>query len=242
MAMTPIWTEDCVLCHRREASPCAQVCTSCRGRLRSDLADIPKLYADLTRELIPGSSNGPRITGTRERPIPATLDVLNLRSRSGSGVISRWLLEERGAPTEHLADQHGSIPIAGVLAALESDVRESFGFSVAVFHGNVEQTVTAIVSWLLKVLDSICDAYPAVEEFVADLRSLHAECRRLMGLTPRRFAIGACPMVLTDDSVCGTARSIDPYGDAMRCSGCGTTWHRWEWMQLAVAIVEGDAA
>jgi hypothetical protein len=238
---TTIWTEECVLCSRRpnDGNLCPQVCTWCRGRIRTDLADIPRLYARLTQELIPGASHGPKISGTRELKVPTNLDVLNLRSRGGPGAISRWMLEEAGAPTEHLADQHGSIPVAGILVGLEREVRESLGYSRATFHGSVEQTVKAITEWLLRMLERICDAYPAMEELVADVGAIHSECRRIVAETPAKFGVGECPMAGEDGEPCGSPRSVDPYSDAMRCPGCGTTWRRWEWMEIAVMLGEG---
>jgi hypothetical protein len=203
------------------------------------VAAFPALYVELGDVLLPGSTSGPKVTGTRTPPIPARLEALNLRGRGASTAVSRWLLEQRGRPTEHLVDQYGALPMVAILGELEADVRATLGLSRAVFHGSTEQTVTAITRFLLAQLDSVCDRHPAVAEFAYDVRTLHHECKRTISEQPHRLKVGPCPMELDDGTVCGTARSVDPKGDSMRCGGCGTTWQRWEWMALASTI---DAA
>jgi len=87
-------TGNCVICQRRNARE-GQVCDPCQSRLSGQLRDIPVLVEELTEEhdadlandpvsallpaaAIPGRSGSPRVKGSRERPVPISVNRVDL--------------------------------------------------------------------------------------------------------------------------------------------------------------------
>src|SRR5690348_15102502 len=89
-------TGSCLLCMAREPLPeLKPVCGPCRSRLSGQLRDIPILCEELRdppgaepandlvsvalpAALIAGQSSAPRVQGSREAPIPISVDRLDL--------------------------------------------------------------------------------------------------------------------------------------------------------------------
>ena len=67
----------CVICLRREAER-PMVCLGDRSWLARTLVEIVELYALLPANLMPGQSQGQRVTGSREAPLPLRVDPLDL--------------------------------------------------------------------------------------------------------------------------------------------------------------------
>lgn len=139
----------------------ARVHPGCQAAIDEHLEALPKLYRALGAFLAPGRTpaTGGR-SGSRTAPLPARLEVLDLRSRGG---------------------------IEGVLGTWEADVREQLGWTPAVPRGSVEAAVEAHASFLRANLIWICDEHPAVREFGADVRRVAGQARAIaMGGAPER--------------------------------------------------------
>ena len=222
--MTPAGP-SCPSCGDLEAY--RRICCRCRGGVRADLADLPSLYGRLRRSLVPGSA-GPSqpITGTREVALPVRADVLDLigRAAPGDGVVDLY------------GDQRGLVPVVAVLSSWEKETRRHFGYTVAVFAGTVEQNVGTVVKFLSVQADRICDDHPAAVDFIAEIATLHHTCRRVLGETEGVLTLGPCPTVLADVVTCGAPLACNPRATSMRCRGCGTVYHRSDWLATGEAM------
>lgn len=70
-------TSPCVVCQRADAIPeCGYVCEPCRASLPGLLDDIEDLWMDL--DPTPPAGSGQRVSGSREAPLPLSVDPLDL--------------------------------------------------------------------------------------------------------------------------------------------------------------------
>lgn len=196
------------------------VCDGCRTRARTTLEAIPEAHDRLWRTgLIPGSGGGEHVSGTRTPPLPTSLDALNLL-----GPGAAW------THASAAADQTGALPPA---VQLDQWCRIWVDEGSPSRHLPVP-TVAALVGWQLSQLDWALDHLRSADEWAGDVAKL---LRALSAITsPGRGGerAGLCPMVLRDDTRCGTQLRADGYLDYITCGRCGTTWDRREgdWFKL----------
>lgn len=214
-------------CNRGDARP-AQIpddryaCTGCVTALRHTLRGI-EVYAHLlTIMTLPLQGRGERRSPGFGSRSPARDDVivaLDYRSRTGGDGD-----DDEDQPTRS---------ILGTLHQLASWVRDERDIAAP-----REITVTTEIGHLLGGVE-----YAAhqdwVDEFAADLRELHAQCRRLAGDQPPR-PIGRCT-TLVDDHECGTPLYMPQRGDTIACIGCHREWRRPEWERLAALLTDRRA-
>jgi hypothetical protein len=67
----------CVICQRALETP-AMACTGCSNRLDATLVEIGHHHADLPEHLERGQGGGPKVSGSREAPLPLRVDPLDL--------------------------------------------------------------------------------------------------------------------------------------------------------------------
>lgn len=89
----------CTICARNLDSP-GMACDSCRRRLDSTLVEIGNLHAELPDHLERGQTNGQRVSGSREAPLPLRVEPLDLSmpARAGSvvdDVVQQYDVVER---------------------------------------------------------------------------------------------------------------------------------------------------
>lgn len=228
----------CVLCQRREAER-AQACEPCRLWLPTVLRDIGETYVDLAsaeqadpaqllmeddgsfeapavHDLLPMNAgpvrapmSGSPVSGSREAPVPVTLDLVDLTAAARQGsmlpaangelhqhasIVARTRSLERHEYAARWDDQVGLLSVA---TELEHWVIDWIGARDKGEH-RPEPTVTVMIGWLGDRLDDACDRHPAVDEFAADARRMRS--------TVRRFALGRPEL----PEVC----------DGVVCSGC----------------------
>jgi hypothetical protein len=201
----------CTICRRPTGDRDPIRHQRCADRLRTDLADIPGLYALMGAVLAPGTAAaGAHVSGTRTAPLPVRLEPLSLRAKGG---------------------------MVTMMASWEVDWRETRGMSPAE-RGSSERDLAAIVLWLRAHLPWAVESHPAVDEFASELRDILHACRAAAGLLPRVMRIGDCPADV-DGQACGAALYADPQGERIRCRKCGTTWWRGQWMLLG-RILRGE--
>jgi hypothetical protein len=152
---------DGALCARR-----------CETLYLADVADYPVLYAALgpddmgedypDRHLLPGaSSGGPKVTGSREAPLPARSAALNLRGPAANLPISRYAIETAAAcagrnpktAAAHVADQHGHTPLIDALNTAIRELRPYLGSTHRLNQGTITQQIAAHVVWLDRQYD-----------------------------------------------------------------------------------------
>lgn len=187
-----------------------RVCGGCAADLAAKLADLPRLYALLEDHLEPRPGHGERVSGSRTPPLPVALAVLNLRAKGGMvTVLHSWL----------------------------TDWYEILDWSSPSVAGrNGESIAYAVCKRLAGNLPWACEHHPAVDEFAVEVREIHALAAALEADRQRRIAIGECPSVLEDGSVCATALSVEPGASAIRCPQCQAEHRRDSWRLLGEAM------
>lgn len=235
--------DPCVVCRNPKRIPNRpMVCDGDRQRLGSMLAEIPDLYARLDAARA-GAGSGPKVSGSREAPVPVSLDAVDLAApaRAGSvGIRTRGDWSTKGGDP----DQVGYLPVA---TELDTWVRDWITQEWCPGAHLPTPTVAILGGWLRTRLDDACDQHPAVDEFAADVKRVHRSLTRAIGeLRNTGERVGTCPSKLRDDTRCNTTLRADPYVDQIACPRCGTTWPRRQWLQLAAAQDdvrdEGEAA
>lgn len=173
---------DGALCARR-----------CEGLYLTDLADLPILYAQLgpdtpDQHLLPGAaSNGPKVSGSREAPLPARAGALNLRGPAAQSAISRHAIETaaartgRQALTQHLADQVGQVPIIDALTTIVRELRPYLGSNYRLNHGTIDDQVTAHTVWLERQYDRY-RSHPEILYLAEAVRASAHNARTMLGM------------------------------------------------------------
>jgi hypothetical protein len=172
-------THLCILCPQRhrgepEHYERANACQPCRVWLDGLLRDVGDLWARLPEALPPVSGHGPRVSGSREAPIPLRVDVLDLglRTRKGSrGPFVRGVLGLDDDQTGHLS--------AGTI--LDTITGAWIGETWCRATRLPVPTVPALAQWLRRWADDACDRHTAIDEDAADLRELRSTLRSVLG-------------------------------------------------------------
>lgn len=191
----------------------ANVCEGCRSRLAQLLREIMGMHALLPAMLQPGQSQGQRVSGSRTPPLPLRVDPLDLT------------LPPRSAPVRDvLGDQVGHLSVATVLDQWVRDWKET----LAVGDQWPGIRVVELTMYLRTRLPWACDGHPAIDEFAAEIRTLHRTLRVVTGLQEIR------PEHL--DVPCRRCDLLDlhrlPGEDRVECLSCGDLlteeeFHRW---------------
>lgn len=208
----------CILCQRREAEH-PQACEPCRLWLPTVLRDIAEGYAELTADeatdpgylLIEdgGTFDGPvvydvhplsagpvrvargaQVTGSREAPVPASLDLVDLTApaRPGSllphanaqlhqhaAIVARTRSLERHEYAAAWTDQIGHLSVATELEHWVIDWIDAR-------HQHEHRPTPSVVElavWLSHRTTWACDHHVAVDEFAADMRRVRSVIRRI---------------------------------------------------------------
>ena len=189
-----------------------QVCRVCEDRATTQLQALPGLYGQLEHVLVPGAGHGgSRVTATRSAPLPTALQPLNLRGPGG---------------------------IVSMLRDIEDSWRATLGWTIATFRGDYQQTLGAVVPFLVNNLPWACAAYEEVAFDLQVIGRLHAQAQGVVtGERDVRVPIGCCPVVHEESGIaCGERLKVSPWALTIRCGGCGTRWQRDEWLRLGAAM------
>lgn len=187
-------------------------CRICEDRATEQLAALPGLYAQLEAALTPGATHtGGRVTATRNPPLPAALQPLNLRGPGG---------------------------IVTELQFIEDSWRRTLGWTIAPFRGSLAQTLGPVVQFLTVNLPWACDAFEEVADDLKAISRLHAQATSAVtGERDARVPIGCCPVVDEETGApCGEKLKVSPWALVIRCTGCGTSWQRDEWLRLGATL------
>lgn len=200
-------------------------CESCRARIRSSLAEIVDLYALLPAMRKATRAPGDKVSGSKDPPIPARIDVVDLSLPARPA--TRALLA-RGVMGMD-PDQVGDLSVA---TFLDTWVRDWAGI-----RGDhlPDPNVVTLVGWLDVRLDWAMDSHTAIDEFSAELNDFVRALRSATRTdTYRGEKVGNCPVRLRDDTRCNATLRADPYLDRITCGRCSTSWNRRDagWMKL----------
>jgi hypothetical protein len=185
-----------------------------------------ELYALVGAEMIPGQTQGQRVSGSREAPLPLRVDPLDLTLPARAAAIH-----------DVLGDQIGHLSVASVLDSWVREWRETRDMR----ETPPGATVAELAGWLGNRLDWACSLHPAVDEFAREIRQLHRTIERTVGVNEVR------PEHL--DVPCRRCDLLDlhrlPGQDRVECGSCGdllteAEYSRWCGL-LAGAYADGTA-
>jgi hypothetical protein len=200
----------CVLCPVYGQQPAhyeyPHACRHCRSRMKSHLADIAEQWPLL--DPTPAGGAGERVTGSRESPIGARVDVLDQ-------ILPVSVFSDE--PIRDLyRDQVGDAPAAAVLDAIAKEwleVRRSRGLGE---HRPVP-TVVNLTGWLMDRLDWACERLPdAIGDNAAEIRQL---CGRLHALNGNTRSRDPEPLPATPCKWCGHIALVRVDGQVV-CTNC----------------------
>lgn len=196
-----------------EAASGRTECRRCEGILTERLREIARLWELLPAAVEKGSPRpGPRTSGGGGggSPAPGNLAAINLLA---GDVTTR-------------------------LRTFEDDWNRAFGWPIAGFRGNEDQTFTSVMDFLRRNLHGAC------HQPNADVHGLSGELRRLQGQMtsavtgerdPRVTLPYTCPDPPPDDPAadpCGGRMRMDPRIPEIRCSTCGRETSQLGWLDL----------
>ena len=197
------------------------ICRPCQTAAQQHLTELADLHTQLNtaRALMPdtagsrasstssGTPSGQRLTA----PIPVHLDVLNLTS--AGGLVTR-LRDIEDSWRTALGWTHPVVKDPALVRTF------------APWRTNPAADVPRHLRFLLGNLEWACASYPEIAQDLQEIRRLHTEAGRALARTPRpaRIKVGACPVLLADDTTCGTPLTATAGSRRIHCPGCGTHW------------------
>lgn len=205
---------DCTI----RAQHLGMTCTRCRDRMRTQIRDIPELYALAGGELSPGASTGG--SGT-EASLGLRVAALDLRQGSDViGVLASW--------DKAWADWYQDTP------AVDWTRRSRHR------SDPVGRTLLDICARIDALLDRACAIDAGIDVFAQELNDLHAAARIAARTTGSRQQEVTCPAD-QEAGICGARIRISglELDDVVYCPRCQSRWelHR----LLLVAASDRDA-
>jgi hypothetical protein len=214
---------SCVICQTRDPLPdLVPCCGPCRSRLAGQLRDIPHLVEELKSPpeaeaahdlvsvafpaaAIAGQSNAPRVQGSREAPVPISVDRTDLLGEADGRTVHYshmvpkvrvWFDPELpdkdgfvfGWHRELVRDEHGQVVMvpAGDQIGYPSAATVLDGWCALFAEERRESIPTPRPAdqsrWLLDRLDELFK-HPAVDECAKEIGDLWHVLRRACGLT-----------------------------------------------------------
>ena len=182
-------------------------CFPCENNARARLRELPGQYNSLGELLVPGRAVGEsaKITGSKDAPIPAAMQPLNLRARGG---------------------------IVTLLQDVEDSWRPYLNKTIATFAGSHAQTLAKVVKFLSTNLNWACREYEYIDDDLDTIDTLYWQAKSLIdGHKPRPIPVH-CRYLYDDGTECEAPMRMDINRTSTKCSTCGTRWGREEWVAL----------
>lgn len=150
-------------------------------------------------------NTAPSVSGSRERPIPIAVTVVDLKAPARQPSPSQ-------AARDWPEDQVGYLSAATVLDQWVRDVRDTLFPD----HHLPPATVDELILWLRNRVDDICDRHPAVADFADEIRNLRSALRSAAGeveAPPQRcegIACRRCDMQMLYRQPGGDVECVNP--------------------------------
>jgi hypothetical protein len=180
---------------------------------------------------VPGQSGAPRVHGSREAPVPISVDRTDLLSDARVLNLTKAYEQQR-------EDQIGHLSAASVLDGWCRDFAETRRESVP------EPIPAAQSRYLADRLDWAFTEHPAVDEFAAEIGDLWHTLRRAAGLTmPQPELCSGVPCKSIDCDLKTLYRM--PGSDYIECASCGrlyTASDYADWVALVAAAAKRRTA
>lgn len=203
-------------------------CASCRNRIDTILVEIGQLHAELPDHLERGQGGGPKVSGSREAPLPLQVDPLDFSLEARRFVPTP---ASKAHPEDWLGHE-------SVLTTLDSWVRDWRHTRDQHEHLPVPAGAS-LISWLRNRLDWAYGHHTAIDEFDREIRELRSALRKVAGVSDIK------PELL--DVPCRKCEWLSlahlPGQDRVECGHCGDLstideYKRWTGL-LAAGIQEG---
>lgn len=206
----------CVICQKRPYER-AQVCGPDRGRLPHVLDDIVDLFPRLAEVLARAQAVGQRVSGSREAPVPVSVDVVDLSGRARNGNAT-------AEAKENPEDQVGHISVPSILDQWVRDWRDEMAFAQSL----PLPTVPELARWLKDRLEWACDRHPAIDEFAAEMVKTRGVLRAIVDLSSTSGDDEYC-----DGVVCKSCDRFALYRDGkyVECDHCGLLYTEAEYAE-----------
>lgn len=124
---------------------------------------------------VPGPSKQPRVSGSKERPAPTSLERIDLMLPARQSTRTLFARGVMGIDD----DQVGTLSAATILDTWVRDWRDSLWPD----HQLPASSVPDLALWLRNRVDEACDKHPAIDEFAAEMKDLRYALRRQLGET-----------------------------------------------------------
>lgn len=192
----PCPARHCRLDGATHVGPDEQTCPACIGAVRTDLADIAHLAADLPDQALTGSSGGHILAAA---PIPGA-DAATMLGPWSPGRAQGWERDTHArAGTGNLEHAADPSPPLLTLATWQDDWEEVLGLELT----DTRATVDGCVAWLSTHLADAAQAHDAFDEFADEMRALRVRLEQVLHAGER-----------------------DERGPACLAEGCGATLRR----------------
>jgi hypothetical protein len=200
----------CGLCGTNEAA--GYLCPGCTLATGVRLDGMPRLYEALAGFLHPGGRR-PEFGRTRpaEAPLPIVEPAFNLRGPGG---------------------------IVGVLEDWRSAMQAERGWGEPLTGGTIARRIVVASRALSINLEWIAASWDMAGQLAVEVRQLERSVAAIVDPQDpdeRPLELGACPVVLDEDTVCGAVLLRRPSQAAVQCTWCGSSWPPSRWLDLAKA-------
>lgn len=205
------------------------LCARCRTRLSSLLIQMPSLAAWLEENIAAGGNpNGPKISGSRDDPMPLRPDVLDYIGPTAAREISRTRTLMQSHFTQQPAEQYGEPSLLDVIGSWCLVVSEDRNDDWP-----PRNDLATLCRWLHSQLDWIC-AQNWVDDLLANLQDTARKAERLAPRDPEhRWLKPPCPS-------CNRKALVFTRGIGVECSakiaGCGRTWTDDDFDRLIIVL------
>ncbi len=200
----------CVLCHV-QSTP-AFACYDCRRRMDDQLADLPELYIQAAGEY--WATGGESGRGN-ERSLGLRVAALDGRAPFDSiAVLESWERDWR----ESLSTFAGRDPDRA------QRERKAERWADSESSDAVGVSLCGVVDFLRIHLEAAAAEHPAIDEFAAELRTLHRQAKAAARISSEPVTVVECPADHPDDPsrLCG--KRLRLVADQAECPRCGASW------------------
>ena len=184
-------------------------CRICQVRMDDRLVDILEFFALAEGELQPGRSGSGR---SGEQGIGLRIDALDFVT--GHDVVA-------------------------ILASWESDIRETYGLTIAPMLSRPGPLLGRSVTFLRSWLPRTCETFTPVDDMNREIHECWTTARSAARCSPRTGWRVSCPADLPNGDLCGTWLVVHSQTDQVTCRRCHTAWEIDWLMRVAAAAKSG---
>lgn len=218
----PVLTK-CVLCSRQDTH--REACVDCTENLRRMLTDLPEFYA------LAAAGYADTTRGGKGSAASIGINVSALDGRTPRDAI--WKLEAWERDWRETLCTFGNHDHADI----DQRKRKAARWADAESPDFTGVNLCGVVNFLTIHLDTAATEHPAINEFAAELRTIHTEARNHAGEGEGDVTKVECPADIErhgEIQRCGALLTLT--GEHANCPRCGTDWDRPRLMLVARSV------